>query len=93
MKKEEFEEVSAFSSRLDNQLRRAKEKGTELFPDDAALDCHFRLLFWEGLKPVIKGKARHKKDECKMSRELISTARYGEREVGSFPNELLKGSK
>ena len=43
MKQEEFEEVSAFASRLDNQLRKAKEKGTELLPDDAALDRHLRL--------------------------------------------------
>lgn len=85
MKQGEFEEVSAFASRLDNQLRKAKEKGTELLPDDAALDRHLRLLFWEGLKPVVKDKARHNKEECKTFGELISAARYGEREVGSAP--------
>ena len=80
MKQGEREKVSAFASRLDNQLRKAKEKGTELLPDDTALDRHLRLLFWEGLKPSIKDKARHKKDECKTFGELISAARYGERE-------------
>ena len=79
MKQGEREEVSAFVSRLDNQLRKAKEKGTELLPDDTALDRHLRLLFWEGLKSSIKDKARHKKDECKTFGELISAARYGER--------------
>ena len=80
MKQGEREEVSAFASRLDNQLRKAKEKGTELLPDDTALDRHLRLLFWEGLKTSIKDKVRHKKDECKTFGELISAARYGERE-------------
>ena len=76
MKRGELEEVSAFASRLDNQLRKAKEKGTELLPDDTALDRHLRLLFWEGLKSSIKDKARHKKDECKTFGELISAARW-----------------
>lgn len=85
MKQGELEEVSAFASRLDNQLRKAKEKGTELLPDDTALDQHLRLLFWEGLKSSMKDKARHKKSECKTSGELISAARYGEREVDLSP--------
>lgn len=95
MKQGEFEEVSAFASRLDNQLRKAKEKGTELLPDDAALDRHLRLLFWEGLKPVIKDKARHKKDECKTFGELISAARYGEREVDLVltPKRIVKSQQ
>lgn len=84
MRQEEFEEISAFASRLDNQLRKAK-KGTKLLPDNAALDRHLRLLFWKGLKPVVKDKARHKKDECQTFGELISAARYREREVGSVP--------
>lgn len=79
MKQGKHEEVSAFASWLDNQLRKAKEKGTELLPDDAALDQHLRLLFWEGPKPSIKDKARHKKEKCKTFGELISAARYGER--------------
>ena len=85
MKQGKHEEVSAFASRLDNQLRKAKEKGTELLPDDTTLDWHLRLLFWEGLKPSIKDRARHKKDECKTFGELISAARYGEREVDLLP--------
>lgn len=85
MKQGENEEVSAFASRLDNQLRKAKDKGTELLPDDTALDQHLRLLFWEGLKSSIKDKARHKKDECKSFGELISAARYGEREADLSP--------
>ena len=72
MKQGEREEVSAFALRLDNQLRKAKEKGTELLPDDTALDRHLRLLFCEGLKPSIKDKATHKKVECKTFDELIS---------------------
>ena len=85
MKQGEREEVSAYASRLDNQLRKAKEKETELLADDTALDWHLRLLFWEGLKPSIKDKARDKKDECKTLGELISAARYGEREVNLLP--------
>ena len=85
MKQGEREEVSAFASRLDNQLRKAKEKGTELLPDETALDRHRRLLFWEGLKPSTKDKARHKKDECKTFGELLSAVRYGEREVDLSP--------
>ena len=80
MKQGECEEV-AFTLRLDNQLRKAKEKGTELLPDDTALDRHLRLLFWEGLKPSIKDKARYKKDECKTFGELISATRYGEQRL------------
>ena len=49
------------------------------------LDWHLRLLFWEGLKPVIKDKARHKKEECNTFSKLVSATRYGEREVGSAP--------
>ena len=78
MKQGEREELSAFVSRLDSQLRKAKEKGTEQLSDDTALDRHFRLLFWDGVKPSIKDKARYKKDECKTFGELISAARYGE---------------
>jgi len=78
MKQGEHEEVSAFAPRLDNQLRKGKEMGTELLTDDTALDQHLRLLFWEGLKPSIKDKARHKKDECKTFGEPISAAWYGE---------------
>ena len=65
MQQGELKEVSAFASRLDNQLRKAKEKGVELPPDDSALDRYLRLLFWEGLKSSIKDKARHRKGECK----------------------------
>jgi len=95
MKQGELEEVSAFASRLDNQLRKAKEKGTELLPDDTALDRHLRLLFWEGLKSSIKDKARHKKDECKTFGELISAARYGEREVdlSPIPKRVVKSQQ
>ena len=95
MKQGEREEVSAFASRLDNQLRKAKEKGTELLTDDTALDRHLRLLFWEGLKPSIKDKARHKKDECKTFGELISAARYGEREVdlSPIPTRVVKSQQ
>ena len=42
-------------------------------------------MFWEGLKPSIKDKAGLKKDECKKFGELISAARYGEREVDLSP--------
>jgi len=40
MKQGEREEVSAFASRLDNQLRKAKEKGTELLSNETASDRH-----------------------------------------------------
>ena len=95
MKQGECEEVSAFASRLDNQLRKAKEKGTELLTDETALDRHLRLLFWEGLKPSIKDKARHKKDKCKTFGELISAAQYGEREVdlSPIPTRVVKSQQ
>lgn len=83
LKQEDGEEVSAFASRLDNQIRRAKKEGTELLPNDDAVDRHLRLLFWEGLKDQIKDKARHKKDSCTTFAELISAARYGEKEAKS----------
>lgn len=85
MKQGELEEVSAFTSQLDNQLRKAKEKGTELLPDYTTFDQHLRLLFWEGLKSSIKDKVRHKKSECKTFGELISAAQYGEQEVDLSP--------
>ena len=74
MKQGEGEEVSAFASRVHNQLRKANEKGTGPLPDDTALDQHLRLLFWEGLKPSIK--EINKKDERKTFGELIYAARY-----------------
>mgnify|MGYP002803607474 CR=1 FL=1 len=44
------EEVTAFASRLDNQVRRANVCGTALLPDEGAIDKQLRVLFWEGLK-------------------------------------------
>jgi hypothetical protein len=41
------------------------------------------MLFWGGIKESIKDKARHKKDNCKTFAELITAARYGEKELGS----------
>ena len=41
------------------------------------------MLFWRGIKESIKGKTRHKKDNCKTFAELITAARYGEKELGS----------
>ena len=95
MKHGEREEVSAFASRLHNQFREAKEKGTELLPDDTVLDRHLRLLFWEGLKPSIKDKARHKKEKCKTFGELISAARYIERLVNlsPIPTQVVKSQQ
>ena len=83
MKQREDEEVAAYASRLDNHIRKAKTHGTELLPDELAVDKHLRLLFWEGLKDSVKDKARHKKDSCKTFADLINAARYGEREINS----------
>lgn len=83
MKQNEGEEVSAFASRLDNIIRKAKSLGTELLPDETSVDKHLRLLFWEGLKDVIKDKARHKKENCKTFGDIIMAARYGEHEFNS----------
>ena len=80
-RQQESEEVSAFASRLDNQIRKAKNHGAELLPDEEAVDLHLRLLFWQGLKESMKDKARHKKDSCKTFADLISAARYGEKEA------------
>lgn len=85
MIKGEHKEISAFVLQLDNGLRKAKEKHTELLPDDTALDRHLTSLFREGLKPLIKDKASHKKDECKTFAALISAAPHGEREVSLSP--------
>ena len=81
MRQQESEEVSAFTSRLDNQIRRSQNHGAELLPDDDAVDRHLRLLFWQGLKESVKDKARHKKDSCKTFADLIVAARYGEKEA------------
>ena len=65
MCQQESKEVSAFASRLNNQIRRAQNHGAELLPDKDAVDRHLRLLFWQGLKESVNDKARHKKDSCK----------------------------
>lgn len=83
MKQKDNEEVAEYASRLDNQVRKAKTHGTELLPDEQAVDKQLRLLFWEGLKEPVKDKARHKKDSCKTFADLISAARYGEKELSS----------
>ena len=80
-RQQESEEMSAFASRLDNQICKAKNHGAELLPDEEAVDRHPRLLFWQGLKESMKDKARHKKDSCKTFVDLISAARYGEKEA------------
>lgn len=95
LRQKETEEVSAFASRLDNQIRRAKVLGAELLPDEDALDRHLRLIFWEGLKGNIKDKARHKKDHCKTFAELIEAARYGEKEAlpTQVPRRLARSNQ
>lgn len=91
-RQQESEEVSAFASRLDNQIRQAKNHGAELLPDDEAVDRHLRLLFWQGLKETVKDKARHKRDSCKTFADLIAAARYGEKETNSaqFPRRVAR---
>ncbi|CAB4012589.1 ATP-dependent DNA helicase PIF1 [Paramuricea clavata] len=92
MKQGENEEVAAFASRLDSCLRWAKRRGTEILPDDESVERQLRMLFWGGIKESIKDKARHKKDNCKTFAELITAARYGEKELGSnhsgWPTEV-----
>ena len=44
-RQQEREEVSAFPSCLDNQIRQAKNHGAELLPYEEAVDRHMRLLF------------------------------------------------
>ena len=66
-RQQEGEEVSAFASRLNNQIREAKNHGAESLPDEEAVDRHLRLLLWQGLKESIKDKARHKKESAKRS--------------------------
>ena len=83
MKQSDAEEVSAFASRLDNVVRKARSLGTELLPDESSVDKHLRLLFWEGLKESVKDKARHRKESCKTFGDLIMAARYGEHESNS----------
>lgn len=77
---------------LDNQIRKAKNHGAELLPDEEAVDRQLRLLFWQGLKESVKDKARHKKDSCKTFTDLISAARYGEKEASSaqFPRRVVR---
>jgi len=83
LRQQDNEEVVAFASRLDNQVRLAKLRKCELLPDDNAVEKHLRILFWAGLRPGIKDKARHKKDQCKTFGELITAARYGEKEANN----------
>ena len=86
LKQRETDEVAAFASRLDNRIRWAQRRGTELLPDDDAVERQLRMLFWGGIKEPIKDKARHKKENCKTFAELITAARYGEKELGSILN-------
>ncbi len=79
-KQAENEEVAAFASRLDNQVRMAKLRGTELLPDEDAVEKQLRMLFWEGIKESVKDKIRHRKDSCKSFSDLITAARCGEKE-------------
>ena len=85
LKQRETEEVAAFGWRLDNR-RISQRRGTELLPDDDAVERQLRMLFWGGIKEPIKDKARHKKENCKTFAELITAARYGEKELGSILN-------
>ncbi|KAK3749370.1 hypothetical protein QZH41_009456, partial [Actinostola sp. cb2023] len=59
----------------------AMARGTEMLPDETAVERQLRMLFWEGIRDPIKDKARHKKDACKTFAELITAARYGEKEL------------
>ena len=68
------EEVAAFASWLDNQVRKAKVRGMVLLQDEGAVDKQLRVLFWGGLKGRIKDKARHRKDQCQSFAELITAA-------------------
>ena len=61
----ENEEVTAFALWLDNHVRIAKSRGTELLPDEDAVERQLCKLFWQGISELIKDKARHKKDQCK----------------------------
>ncbi|KAK3732649.1 hypothetical protein QZH41_001445 [Actinostola sp. cb2023] len=83
LRQQDNEEVAAFASRLDNQVRLTKLRQCELLPDDNAVDKHLRILFWAGLRQGIKDKARHKKDQYKTFGELITAARYGEKEANN----------
>ena len=82
-KQKEKEEVAAFASRLDNHVRLAKHRGTELLPDEEAVERQLRMLFWAGLKEEVKDKARHRKDSCTSFSALITAARYAEKEAAS----------
>ena len=42
----ENEEIAAFASRLDNHVRMARSRGTELLPDDDAVQRQLSMLFW-----------------------------------------------
>ncbi|XP_048578376.1 uncharacterized protein LOC125560615 [Nematostella vectensis] len=64
-KQKEGEEVACFASRLDNHVRLAYVRNTELLPDESAVERQLRMLLWSGLHPEIKDKARHRKDACK----------------------------
>ena len=79
-------------TRLDNQIHQGKNHGAELLPDEEAVDCHLRLLFWQGLKESIKDKARHRKDSCKTFANLIAAVHYGEKETNStqFPRQVAR---
>ena len=50
LKQGENEEVATFASRLDNCVRWAKRRGTDLLPDDETVERQPRMLFWGGIK-------------------------------------------
>ena len=76
-----------FTSHMDNQICQAKNNDVKLLPDEEAVDCLLRVLFWLGLKESVKDKARHKKDSCKTFTDLIAVAHCGKKESNStqFP--------
>ena len=56
----------------------AKSRGTELLPDEDAVERQLRMLFWQGISEPITDKARYRKDNCNTFAKLITAARYGE---------------
>ena len=81
-----FEEVSAFASRLDTQIRQATSLGAELLPDEDAVDRHLSIIFYEGLKETVEDKTCYRKDSCKTFANLARAFRDMEKEIISAHN-------
>ena len=57
-------------SRLDNHVRMARSRGTELLPDDDAVQQQLSMLFWQGIREEGRQRKITAKHSQNLSRQL-----------------------